>query len=32
VLHLDVEDLSGRGGGGEVCCFTTALVKVTVTP
>ena len=32
VLHLDVEDLSGRGGGGEVCCFTTAMVKVTVTP
>ena len=32
VLHLDVEDLSGRSGGGEVCCFTTAMVKVTVTP
>jgi len=32
VLLVDVEDLSGRGGGGEVCCFTTAMVKVTVTP
>ena len=32
MLHLDAEDLSGRGGGGEVCCFTTAMVKVTVTP
>jgi hypothetical protein len=32
LLHVDVEDLSGRGGGGEVCCFTTAMVKVTVTP
>ena len=32
LLHVDAEDLSGRGGGGEVCCFTTALVKVTVTP
>jgi hypothetical protein len=31
LLHLDAEDLSGRGGGGEVCCFTTAMVKVTVT-
>ena len=31
MLHLDAEDLSGRGGGGEVCCFTTAMVKVTVT-
>lgn len=31
LLHVDAEDLSGRGGGGEVCCFTTALVKVTVT-
>ena len=32
VLHLDVEALSGRGGGGEVGCFTPAMVKVTVTP
>jgi hypothetical protein len=32
VLHVDAEDYSGRGGGGEVCCFTTAMVKVTVTP
>lgn len=32
VLHMDAEDYSGRGGGGEVCCFTTAMVTVTVTP
>ena len=32
ILHLDAEDYSGLGGGGEVCCFTTAMVKVTVTP
>lgn len=32
VLHMDAEDYSGRGGGGEICCFTTAMVKVTVTP
>ena len=31
VLHIDAEDYSGRGGGGEVCCFTTAMVKVTVS-
>ena len=32
VLHLTAEDYSGDGGGGEVCCWTTALVRVTVTP
>jgi hypothetical protein len=32
VLHLLANDYSGAGGGGEVCCWTTALVKVTVTP
>jgi len=31
VLHLTAEDYSGVGGGGEVCCWTTALVRVTVT-
>ena len=31
VLHLTVNDFSGDGGGGEVCCWTTAMVKVTVT-
>ena len=30
--HLVANDYSGDGGGGEVCCWTTALVKVTVTP
>ena len=32
VLHLTANDYSGAGGGGEVCCWTTAMVKVTVTP
>jgi len=32
VLHVVANDYSGEGGGGEVCCWTTAMVKVTVTP
>ena len=32
VLHVTGNDYSGEGGSGEVCCWTTALVKVTVTP
>ena len=32
MLHATVNDYSGEGGGGEVCCWTTALMKVTVTP
>ena len=32
VLHVNANDYSGEGGSGEVCCWTTALVKVTVTP
>jgi hypothetical protein len=32
VLHLTTNDFSGNGGGGEVCCWTTAFLKVTVTP
>jgi hypothetical protein len=32
VLHMLANDYSGDGGGGEVCCWTTAMVKVTVTP
>jgi hypothetical protein len=32
ILHVMANDYSGEGGGGEVCCWTTALVKVTVTP
>ena len=31
VLHVVANDYSGEGGSGEVCCWTTALVKVTVT-
>jgi hypothetical protein len=32
ILHMLASDYSGEGGGGEVCCWTTAMVKVTVTP
>jgi hypothetical protein len=32
VLHVLASDYSGEGGGGEICCWTTAMVKVTVTP
>ena len=32
VLHVTANDYSGAGGGGEVCCWTTALVKVAVKP
>jgi hypothetical protein len=32
VLAFTANDFSGDGGGGEVCCWTSALVKVTVTP
>jgi len=32
MLHVTANDLSGPGGGGEVCCWTTGLIKVTVTP
>jgi hypothetical protein len=31
LLHVAVNDYSGEGGGGEVCCWTTGIVKVTVT-
>jgi hypothetical protein len=30
-LEVTGNDYSGVGGGGEVCCWTTALVKVNVT-
>ena len=32
VLHVTANDYSGDGGGGFGCCWTTALVKVTVNP
>jgi hypothetical protein len=32
VLHATLNDYSGVGGGGEGCCWTNGLVKVTVTP
>ena len=31
VLHVTVNDFSGEGGGGFQCCWTTGLVKVSVT-
>ena len=30
VLRLQANDVSGNGGGGAQCCWTNALVKVTV--
>ena len=32
ILEVLANDYSGEGGGGEICCWTTAMVKVTVTP
>jgi len=32
VLHLTTNDYSGDGGGGFGCCWTTALLKVSVKP
>jgi len=32
LLHVTANDYSGVGGGGFVCCWTTAMVKVTVQP
>ena len=32
VLHVTGNDYSGDGGGGFGCCWTTAVVKVAVTP
>jgi hypothetical protein len=32
MLHVTANDYSGDGGGGFGCCWTTALVKVAVTP
>ena len=32
VLHVTANDFSGEGGSGELCCWSTALVKIRVTP
>jgi hypothetical protein len=32
MLHTTVNDLSGAGGGGFQCCWTTGLVKISVAP
>lgn len=32
VLHVTANDYSGAGGGGFLCCWTTAVVKVSVSP
>ncbi len=32
LIHLTANDYSGEGGGGFVCCWTTAMVKVAVQP
>jgi hypothetical protein len=31
MLHINANDLSGNGGGGSGCCWTTVIMKVTVT-
>jgi hypothetical protein len=31
MLHVTANDFSGNGGGGSVCCWTTAIVKVSVS-
>ncbi|HKT81237.1 MAG TPA: hypothetical protein VJP86_13515 [Vicinamibacterales bacterium] len=31
MLHVTANDYSGNGGGGTVCCWTTAIVKVAVS-
>ena len=30
VLRVQANDHTGDGGGGDLCCWTNALVKVTV--
>lgn len=30
MLHVTANDYSGNGGGGSVCCWTTAIVRVAV--
>jgi hypothetical protein len=30
VIHVTINNLSGKGGGGAGCCWTTAMVKVNV--
>ena len=32
ILHLIANDYSGDGGGGFGCCWSTALLKVSVKP
>ena len=32
ILHVIANDYSGDGGGGFGCCWTTALMKVSVQP
>jgi len=32
VLHVMANDYSGTAGGGFLCCWSTAMVKVSVTP
>jgi hypothetical protein len=32
LVHVTANDLSGNGGGGAVCCWTNAMLKVSVAP
>ena len=31
LMHVTANDYSGNGGGGSVCCWTNAIIKVSVT-
>jgi hypothetical protein len=31
VLHININDYSGNGGGGSGCCWTTVMMKVKVS-
>ena len=30
IVHVTIQDTTGKGGGASGCCWTTAMVKVTV--
>jgi len=32
MIRATANDSSGDGGGGDQCCWTTALLKITVAP
>jgi hypothetical protein len=32
IVHVTINDTTGKGGGASGCCWTTAMIKVNVTP